>query len=139
MSDKPFCLADWLKMSYLMWNRVVLTCFIKNQQSENIRLARKSVTQAPLDSSARFETTLSLELEQAQCNNESTMQQRGRDIFLRHGSDGSRSTSAAKSPHGARATSTRSGTRMSNKFRCVSEGIGATSIFGHSRIRLKGS
>ena len=38
---QAICLADWLKMRYLMWNRVVLTCFIKNQQSENIRLARQ--------------------------------------------------------------------------------------------------
>ena len=54
----------------------------------NQRLARDAVGQAALDSSDRFETTLTLELRESQFNNESTIQQRERDILFRLG-DGS--------------------------------------------------
>ena len=62
--------------------------------------------QAVFDSSARFEMTLSLELSQAQLNNEPAVQHRERYVlstWLRS----SRRTSAAKSPDGARATPAR--------------------------------
>ena len=44
---------------------------------EHQRLVRDAVSQPVFDSVDRFETTLSIELRQAQFNNESTMQQRG--------------------------------------------------------------
>ena len=54
---------------------------------EHQRLARGAVSQAILDSPARFETSLSLELKQAQFHNESTMQQRERVMVLRLGNE----------------------------------------------------
>ena len=51
------------------------------------RLARDAVSRAVLDSSDRFEMKLSLELRQAQLNNESTMQHRDRVNFLRLGNE----------------------------------------------------
>ena len=47
--------------------------------------ARERVSQAVFDSSARFETTVSLELRQAQFNKESTMQHTERYVLFRLG------------------------------------------------------
>ena len=69
-----------------------LSMFHQNQPfqltvRDHQRLARDAVIGAVLDSSDRFEMKLSLELRQAQLNNESTMQHRDRDNFLRHSTE----------------------------------------------------
>ena len=66
-------------MRYLLWSRTFVSRrFIKHQQfqlavREHRRSARDAVSQAVLDSAARFEATLSLALREAQLNNGSTM------------------------------------------------------------------
>ena len=59
-------------------------------QSSNLmhqQRTRDAVSEAAFDSSARFETALSLELREAPCHSVSTMQQRGRDILFRLGNE----------------------------------------------------
>ena len=51
------------------------------------RQARDAVSQAALVSSARHEVTLILEVRQATCHNQPTMQHRERDILLRLGEE----------------------------------------------------
>ena len=54
---------------------------------ERQRIASFAVSQAVLEPSARFGTPMIFELKEAQCNNQSTMHQRGRDILFRLGNE----------------------------------------------------
>ena len=54
---------------------------------EHQRLARDAVSQAVLNSSARFQKTLSLELRQAQLNNETAVRHSERTMFFRVGNE----------------------------------------------------
>ena len=68
--------------------RCLQSLFHQDQQfhhaiREHQRFARNTVSQEVLDSSVRLEVTLSFELRQAQLNNESVVQFRERNIFLR--------------------------------------------------------
>ena len=76
LSRRTEKLAEWPRMSYLLWNRLpFLPCSIKinsfNLLSETIKgLPEMQSVGAVLDSSDRFEMKFSLELRQAQLNNE---------------------------------------------------------------------
>ena len=117
---------------------LVLPCVLKMNSSnllcENINdlLERQSVRQ--LDTSARREVKWSLELRQAQLDNESTMQQRETCVFLRLGTEPQEALRQQRAHMVHEQHQLVQERRSSNKFRSALHGIGAASVFEDPRI-----
>ena len=95
---------------------------------EHQRRAQDAVNQAVLESTARCETALSIDLRVAQLNNEPIMEMREREIIFRIGKRSSSSTKAPESFYVDRAQSTRSGRRCPKKMKTSSNGLQTHSV-----------
>ena len=101
---------------------------------EQQRPSRAAVRQAVLDTSARREVTWSLELRQAQFNNESTMQQRDTCVLLRLDTEPQEALRQQRAHMVHEQHQLVQERRSTNKCRSELHGIRATSVFEDARI-----